>query len=113
MAEADGCTHTQLEDPRVLIRKPLTNSVFEVTASSNSPMHRPQSRQELEQAVQSVLWWPSALTFLVLGLTYSLISEPDLRWRRRQPALKIRPRLSRRSKTGRSNPSTPQHENKS
>jgi len=39
-------------------------------------MHQPQSRQELEQAVQSVLWWPSALTFLVLGLTYSLISEP-------------------------------------
>jgi uncharacterized membrane protein YhhN len=39
-------------------------------------MHRPQSRQELEQAVQSVLWWPSALTFLVLGITYSLISEP-------------------------------------
>jgi hypothetical protein len=38
--------------------------------------HRPQSPQELEQAVQSVLWWPSALTFVVLGLTYSLISEP-------------------------------------
>jgi hypothetical protein len=38
--------------------------------------HRPQSRRELDEAVQSVLWWPSALAFLVLGLTYSLLSQP-------------------------------------
>lgn len=37
--------------------------------------HRPQTRQELDEAVQSVLWWPSALALLVLGVTYSLVSE--------------------------------------
>jgi hypothetical protein len=37
---------------------------------------RTQSREELDEAVQSVLWWPSALAFLVLGLAYSLVSEP-------------------------------------
>src|SRR5947209_8089480 len=37
--------------------------------------HR-HSRRELDEAVESVLWWPSAVTFLVLGLTYSLMSEP-------------------------------------
>ena len=38
--------------------------------------HRTPSPQELDQTVQSVLWWPSALAFLALGLTYSLLSEP-------------------------------------
>jgi hypothetical protein len=38
--------------------------------------HRRPSHQELDEAVQSVLWWPSALAFVVLGLTYSLLSEP-------------------------------------
>jgi hypothetical protein len=33
------------------------------------------TREELEEASQSVLWWPSALALLVLGLTYSLLSE--------------------------------------
>jgi hypothetical protein len=37
--------------------------------------HRPHTRADLEQAVESVLWWPSALALVVLGLAYSLVSE--------------------------------------
>jgi len=37
--------------------------------------HLPHSQQELDEAQQSVLWWPSALAFFVLGLAYSLVSE--------------------------------------
>jgi hypothetical protein len=37
--------------------------------------HRPHTAQELEQSAESVLWWPSALALLVLGLSYSLVSE--------------------------------------
>jgi hypothetical protein len=37
--------------------------------------YQPHTRQELEQAVQSVLWWPSGLALVVVGLTYSLVSE--------------------------------------
>jgi hypothetical protein len=36
--------------------------------------HR-HTREELEEVAGSVLWWPSTLAFLVLGLTYSLISD--------------------------------------
>lgn len=36
--------------------------------------HR-HTAEELEQVSQSVLWWPSTLAFLVLGLTYSLLSD--------------------------------------
>ena len=37
--------------------------------------HQPHTRQELEQGAESVLWWPSTLAFLVLGLAYSLVSD--------------------------------------
>jgi hypothetical protein len=37
--------------------------------------HKTYTREELEEAVQGVVWWPSALIFLVLGLTYSLVSD--------------------------------------
>jgi hypothetical protein len=37
--------------------------------------HQPHTRQALDEAVQAVLWWPSALAFLVVGLTYSLVSD--------------------------------------
>jgi hypothetical protein len=40
-----------------------------------TPMRRQVSAAERDEAAQSVLWWPSALTFVVLGLTYSLVSE--------------------------------------
>jgi len=33
------------------------------------------TREEKEDVAQSVLWWPSTLAFLVLGLTYSLLSD--------------------------------------
>jgi hypothetical protein len=36
--------------------------------------HPPHTREALEQAVESVLWWPSALALVVLGLAYSLVS---------------------------------------
>jgi len=36
--------------------------------------HR-HTAEELEQTAASVLWWPSALTLVVLGLTYSLVSD--------------------------------------
>jgi hypothetical protein len=36
--------------------------------------HR-HTAEELEQVAQSVLWWPSTLAFLVLGLIYSLLSD--------------------------------------
>jgi hypothetical protein len=37
--------------------------------------HHPHTRAELEQAVQAVLWWPAALALLMVGLTYSLLSD--------------------------------------
>ena len=37
--------------------------------------HHRYTREELEQAAQSVLWWPSALALVLLGITYSLLSE--------------------------------------
>jgi hypothetical protein len=37
--------------------------------------HHPHTRAELEQAVQSVLWWPAALALLTVGLTYSFLSD--------------------------------------
>ena len=37
--------------------------------------HRPHTREEVDQAVRSVLWWPSTLLLLMLGVLYSLVSE--------------------------------------
>ena len=37
--------------------------------------HRPHTRQELQESAESVLWWPSTLAFLVLGMAYSLVSD--------------------------------------
>jgi hypothetical protein len=37
--------------------------------------HIPHTTQELVDAAESVMWWPSALALLVLGLTYALVSE--------------------------------------
>jgi hypothetical protein len=39
--------------------------------------HRPHphTRAELEEAVQAVLWWPSALALLMVGFTYALLSD--------------------------------------
>src|ERR1051326_1768062 len=37
--------------------------------------HRPHTPEEVDEAVQRVLWWPSTLLLLVLGLAYSL--SPD------------------------------------
>ena len=35
----------------------------------------PHTRGGVQQAVENVLWWPSALALVVLGLAYSLVSE--------------------------------------
>jgi hypothetical protein len=37
--------------------------------------HIPHTAQELEEATEAVLWWPSALTLLVLGVTYAMVSD--------------------------------------
>ena len=43
---------------------------------SQPASHPPRTtRAGLEQAVENVLWWPSALALVVLGLAYSLVSE--------------------------------------
>jgi hypothetical protein len=40
-----------------------------------SQSHVPHSADEVEAAAEAVLWWPSALALLVLGLTYALVSD--------------------------------------
>jgi hypothetical protein len=37
--------------------------------------HQPHPPQELERAVRSILWWPSAVAVIALGLTYSLVTD--------------------------------------
>jgi hypothetical protein len=37
--------------------------------------NQPHSPDERDEAAESVLWWPSALAFFVLGVTYSLVAE--------------------------------------
>jgi hypothetical protein len=46
-----------------------------ISQSAESAKHPRPTRAALEQAVEGVLWWPSALTLVVLGLAYSLVSE--------------------------------------
>jgi hypothetical protein len=37
--------------------------------------HQPHPPRELERAVRSILWWPSAVAVIALGLTYSLVTD--------------------------------------
>lgn len=37
--------------------------------------HQPHTPEQLDHAVQDVLWWPSALALLMVGVTYSFVDE--------------------------------------
>jgi hypothetical protein len=63
------------------IRRPSRRAAWSIRHSvqvqppARVTAHRPYTREALDEAVQAVLWWPSALALLVLGLTYSLVSD--------------------------------------
>jgi hypothetical protein len=39
------------------------------------PGHQPHTQEQLDDAARGVLWWPSALALLIVGLGYSLMSQ--------------------------------------